>query len=222
MPKDRDIQAFEDRATDYERGWRGRLHHDIALRTADIARTLDPEPRRVLDVGCGTGLLLRLLADRLPHVDELVGIDAAEGMIAVARSMAKDPRIRLSIGVAESLPYPDHSFDLVVSTTSFDHWKDQGLGLAECARVLVPTGHLVLTDLFSVWLVPTLLVGHRDRARTRHRAGVLLKTAGFDSVTWHTLYRMIIGTAVACRDGPVGAAEGPGHSDGKAPSRRFG
>jgi ubiquinone/menaquinone biosynthesis C-methylase UbiE len=217
MPKDRDIEAFDDRATDYERGWRGRLHHDIALRTADIALTLNPEPQRVLDVGCGTGLLLRLLADRLPHVDELVGIDAAEGMIAVARSMAKDPRIRLSLGVAESLPYPDHSFDLVVSTTSFDHWKDQGLGLAECARVLAPGGHVVLTDLFSVWLAPTMLVGHRDRARTRRRADALLKSAGFDSVTWHTLYRVIIGTAVAYRSGPAGVAAGPGNNDGEAP-----
>ena len=76
--------------------------------------------------------------------------------------------------MAESLPYPDESFDLVVSTTSFDHWEDQGAGLAECARVLAPSGHFVLTDLFSMWLAPTMLLGHRDRARTKRRAGALL------------------------------------------------
>ncbi|MGO8859644.1 MAG: class I SAM-dependent methyltransferase [Acidimicrobiales bacterium] len=197
MPRDRDIQAFHDRATDYERGWRGRMHHDIAVRTADLALSLNPAPQRVLDVGCGTGLLLRLLADRLPDADELAGIDAAAGMVAVARSLAKDPRLRLSNGVAENLPYADQSFDLVVSTTSFDHWREQGRGLAECARVLAPSGHLVLTDLFSVWLVPTMLVGRKDRARTKHRAGALLKAAGFRSVKWYTLYSLIIGSAVA-------------------------
>ena len=215
MPKDRDIEAFHNRAADYERGWRGRMHRDIALCTADIALTLNPAPRRVLDVGCGTGLLLRLLAEHLPESDQLVGIDAAEAMIAVGRSMANDPRIRLSQGVAESLPYPDQSFDVVVSTTSFDHWKDQGAGLAECARVLVPNGHLVLTDLFSMWLAPTMLLGHRDRARTKRRAGALLTAAGFGSVTWHTLYRTIIGTAVAGRAGSVGIGEGPGNNEGR-------
>jgi ubiquinone/menaquinone biosynthesis C-methylase UbiE len=38
----------------------------------------------------------------------------------------------------EHLPYADGTFDLVVSTTSFDHWSDQGAGLAECARVMTP------------------------------------------------------------------------------------
>ena len=61
-------------------------------------------------------------------------------MIAEAGERTDDPRIVLSRGVAEDLPYPDSSFDLVVSTTSFDHWKDQEAGLAECARVLTPTG----------------------------------------------------------------------------------
>jgi ubiquinone/menaquinone biosynthesis C-methylase UbiE len=41
------------------------------------------------------------------------------------------------------------SFDLVVSVTSFDHWSDQQAGLAECHRVLVPGGRLVLVDQFS-------------------------------------------------------------------------
>ena len=115
-------------------------------------------------MGCGTGFLLRLLADRLPEAERLLGIDAAAGMIAVAKSKANDPRLSFSEGVAEKLPYPDESFDLVVSSTSFDHWEVQGAGLSECGRVLAPGGHLVLTDLFSPLLVPTLLGARRDRA----------------------------------------------------------
>ncbi|MGO8826690.1 MAG: class I SAM-dependent methyltransferase [Acidimicrobiales bacterium] len=199
MPHERDVQAFEDRADSYEEGWRGRMHHDIATRTADLALTSSTAPGRVLDVGCGTGFLLRLLADRLPEAERLLGIDAAAGMIAVAKSKANDPRLSFSEGVAEKLPYPDESFDLVVSSTSFDHWEVQGAGLSECGRVLAPGGHLVLTDLFSPLLVPTLLGARRDRARTTHRAEALLKCAGFRTMAWHRLYSLIIGTVVASK-----------------------
>lgn len=175
------------------------MHHDIAARTADLVVTTGELPRHVLDVGCGTGLLLRMLAARLPEAESLVGIDAAAGMIATAKSMAGDPRLGFSEGVAENLPYPDESFDLVVSTTSFDHWKDQSAGLGECARVLASSGQLVLTDLFSPLFIPTLVVGRRDRGRTKHRAETLLKAAGFRTMAWHSLYALIIGTVVASK-----------------------
>ena len=80
------------------------------------------------------------------------------------------PELTTGIGTAEQLPWPAATFDLVVSTTSFDHWADQRAGLAQCARVLAPGGCLVLADLFSVLLLPTLLAGRRDKARTRRRA----------------------------------------------------
>jgi ubiquinone/menaquinone biosynthesis C-methylase UbiE len=186
----RDVAAFEERAVSYETGWRGRLHHDIADRAVDLALASAPEPSRVLDVGCGTGYLLRRLA----------GIDAAPAMIETARAMAADSRIRFAVGTAEELPYPKHMFDLVVSTTSFDHWADQRAGLAECARVLVPGGHLVLIDEFSAWLAPTLLGGRRRKARTKRRAARLLAQAGFSSPQWHDLYAVIIRAAVATTD----------------------
>jgi ubiquinone/menaquinone biosynthesis C-methylase UbiE len=66
MARDRDVEAFHERATGYESGWRGDLHHRIADRAADIAIGCAPAPRWVLDLGCGTGYLLRQLAARCP------------------------------------------------------------------------------------------------------------------------------------------------------------
>ncbi len=156
-----------------------------------------PAPRRVLDIGCGTGYLLRSLAVRYPEAIELVGVDPAPSMIEVARRSSGDERLWFAGGVAEHLPPGDGRFDLVVSTTSFDHWSDQRAGLGECARVLAPGGRLVLVDQFSVWLIPTLVVGRRGRARTPRRAGRLLVDAGFTSVAWHRIYAVIINAATA-------------------------
>ena len=121
------------------------------------ALTCAPAPRRIFDAGCGTGYLLGQIAARAPGAEVLAGIDAAPAMLEAARAAAADGRLRLAAGTAGRLPWPAASFDLVVSTTSFDHWADQRAGLAECARVLAPGGCLVLADLFSALLLPTLL-----------------------------------------------------------------
>jgi ubiquinone/menaquinone biosynthesis C-methylase UbiE len=199
MAPDRDIAAFNQRAPSYEEGWLGRLHHDIANLAADLALACSPPPRRILDVGCGTGYLLRELAVRAPDAVELAGIDPAPSMIAMARAAAGDDRLRFSAGVAEQLPYPGEAFDLVLSTTSFDHWTDQQAGLTECARVLEPGGRLVLADQFSAWLLPTLVGRRRGKARTVQRATRLLAAAGFRSVAWQASYAVIIRAVTASR-----------------------
>jgi ubiquinone/menaquinone biosynthesis C-methylase UbiE len=141
-PRDHDVGAFHERAHGYEAGWLGEMHRQIVNRTIDIALAKAPEPECILDIGCGTGLLLRELARRLPHAVELVGVDPAAAMIDVAeRSAPADGRLRFLAGTAERLPLPDDAFDLVVSTTSFDHWADQAGGLVECARVMAPGAH---------------------------------------------------------------------------------
>jgi ubiquinone/menaquinone biosynthesis C-methylase UbiE len=173
------------------------MHHDIASQAAELAVSVHAAPWSVLDVGCGTGYLLRLLAGRYPQATELAGIDAAPSMIEAAEQAADDQRMRFTVGVAERLPFPDAAFDLVVSTTSFDHWTDQQAGLSECARVLAPGGHLMLADLFSPLLLPSLLAGRRGKARTRRRASELMRAAGFQGLAWHDLYALIIKAVTA-------------------------
>jgi len=199
MSRDRDVAAFDQRARDYEEGWRGRLHHEIADRTGDLALGCAPAPQRVLDVGCGTGYLLRQIAARCPQASELAGIDAAPAMIEVAAAASADDRLRFRVGTAEELPWPAETFDLVVSTTSFDHWADQQAGLTECARVMVPGGTLVLVDQFSFLLLPTLLAGRRGKARTKRSATRLVTAAGFGSPRWHDLYAVTIRAVTASK-----------------------
>ncbi len=120
-------------------------------------------------------------------------------MIDTARHLTNDKRLTFAGGVAEQLPYPAGSIDLVVSSTSFDHWSDQYAGLSECARVLRAGGHLVLVDQFSRFLIPTLAVSRRGKARTRARADRLLLRAGFDHPHWHRVHAVIINAAVAMK-----------------------
>jgi ubiquinone/menaquinone biosynthesis C-methylase UbiE len=151
---------------------------------------------RILDLNCGTG------EDAL-HFGargvEVLACDASPAMIEVARGAAADDRLRFVAGTAERLPWPAATFDLVVSTTSFDHWADQRAGLAECARVLAPGGCLVLADLFSVLLAPILLTGRRGKARTKRRATQLVMAAGLHSPQWHRLYAVIIQAVTATK-----------------------
>lgn len=185
MAHDRDVAAFDRRATSYDEGWRGRMHDGIIMRTVAQALDAAPAPARVLDVGCGTGTALRLLAVRLPETHALVGVDAAPGMVDVARTRTQgDDRIEIHQGTAEALPIDPGTFDLVISITSFDHWADQLEGLRSCAQALTGDGVLVLTDLFSPLLAPTMIASRRGHARTIRAATRLLREAGLTPRHW--------------------------------------
>jgi ubiquinone/menaquinone biosynthesis C-methylase UbiE len=108
-------------------------------------------PERVLDVGCGTGILTRQIARLLTTEGACaVGIDAAPKMIDVARRRAAGvPRLAFDVAAAESLAYSDASFDCAVSTF-FYHHIDAELkrrSLSELLRVLKPGGKLVIVDV---------------------------------------------------------------------------
>ena len=199
MAHDRDVEAFDQRAASYESGRHGKLHMEISDRVVKLALSRVPAPQHVLDVGCGTGYVLRQLAARLPRASEFLGVDPAPKMIEVARSASSDERLTFTRGAAERLPADDSAYDLVVSTTSFDHWTDQAAGIRECARALAPGGTLVLTDVFSNLLRPTLLGSRRGKARTRSRATSLVTAAGLRDPRWHPCYALIIQSVTAVK-----------------------
>jgi ubiquinone/menaquinone biosynthesis C-methylase UbiE len=118
--------------------------HAAVLRT--VVR-LAPGPGRILDVGCGTGLLLRRASRIFPR-SNLVGVDISAGMLATAAAAAPR-RLTLVRAGAERLPFPDAAFDVVLATMSIRHWTDPAAGLWEIGRVLSPGGLLGLADVPS-------------------------------------------------------------------------
>lgn len=115
-------------------------------RARELVAGLNPKPQSVLDVGCGGGHLSFTLA---PLVPRTVSLDASESMLAAVSATAAERGLdNLSVvqGNAAALPFPDHSFDLVVSRYSAHHWTDLPRGLAEMVRVLRPGGYLLMID----------------------------------------------------------------------------
>ncbi|MBK9128996.1 MAG: class I SAM-dependent methyltransferase [Phycisphaerales bacterium] len=108
-------------------------------------------PFRMLDVGCGTGRLVTLLAGQ-PGAERLIGLDYSPVMLARASErverMGLTERVHLVHGDAERLPFADASFDVVTCCHSFHHYPHQAAAVASFRRVLRPGGMLILVDGF--------------------------------------------------------------------------
>ena len=141
-----EVHDFEEWSRSYEQSWLQNLYFDHVHRAGlDLLSQPDggQNPGSVLDVGCGTGRLLRKARELWPDAG-LTGVDPTQGMIDVARRLT--PEATFHTASAESLPLPDASVDVAITTMSFHHWKDRAAGVREIARVLRPDGCFCLAD----------------------------------------------------------------------------
>jgi ubiquinone/menaquinone biosynthesis C-methylase UbiE len=135
------VAEYAKAAAQYDEKWA----FYVEATTRETLRRMPMTPTaRVLDVGCGTGELLRRLRARYPGA-RLAGLDPVAEMLDVARDKLSGTE-DLRIGYADSLPWASGSFDMVVSCNMFHYIAHPKTALREMARVIRPGGALVLTD----------------------------------------------------------------------------
>jgi ubiquinone/menaquinone biosynthesis C-methylase UbiE len=161
------------------------------LRSKTVEHALLKPGEGVLDVGCGTGAVTLPAKKWVGTTGRAAGIDPSPEMIAVARKKAKRASLEIDfrVGVIESLPFPDNSFDAVTSSLMMHHLpRDlQERGIAEIYRVLKPGGRVLIVDMMR----PTGSVfNHFFIVASMHRGlryGIedlteILKGAGFKQI----------------------------------------
>ena len=162
-----------------------------------IRKSVDPLPRdrplKVMDLGCGTGVMVRVLADLLDAGSELHGADISAGLLAEAARLHSGPRVFWDHIGAGPLPYADGAFDAVTMHTLLSHVPDPVAVLREAVRVLRPDGRLIVFDADHAGttyaqadfettrrmdhLLTSAIATHADICRKMPR---LLKQAGFE------------------------------------------
>ena len=125
---------------------------------SEICRDLNVERPRILDVGCGTGANLEMLA----QFGEAEGVDVSTDALAFCRARGLES---VKQGAAEDLPYADGSFDLVTGLDVVEHLDSDVAGLKEMHRVLRPNGRILLfvPAFMFLWGVQDDISHHRQR-----------------------------------------------------------
>lgn len=181
-----------------------------------------PRPTRALDVGCGTGISSRLLADAGAHV---VGIDPNPDMLAAARR-SSPTTLAFRHGSAERTGCPDASVDLILAAQAF-HWFDPAAALEEFARVLRAGGRVALlwniriadggfTDDYG--RIVASAGEHVDPSQRAARAA--LDAALVTSRRFHVLRRMEVENDVVLdEEGAIGRAVSASYFPRREPER---
>jgi len=198
-----------------------RQQHDRLARVYDrrwsryISRTLVllktwasiPPQAAVLDIGCGTGEFERLVLSEKPE-QRMVGVDLSAKMLEIAREKCQAyPNVTFCAASSSALPFPDHSFDMVVSASALHYFDRPEVSLREMRRVLRPGGSVVIMDwckdyifcrLFDIVL--RLIEPAFQRCYTQREFHRLLASAQFDiqsarSVRIDVVWGLMIATA---------------------------
>ncbi len=180
------------------------------MRELTFKRRLIQEARiepgyRVLDIGCGTGTLT-LLAQEMHPQAELVGLDGDRQVLDIARAKAgrKGASIQFDEGMAYRLPYPDSSFDRVLSSLMIHHLitSDKERTFVEALRVLKPGGEMLVADFGKpdnrvAWAISLVMRRlERTEENIEGRLPDMMRSAGFRDVEiikgFNTLFGLVV------------------------------
>ena len=132
--------SFQKRAESYDEGFEGKLSqrfYNLMIESVEL-----DDGCSVLDVGCGTGALLKRMAAQKHIIG--YGIDAEAKMVDVAQRKCPSMDIRQSR--SEGMPFDDQTFDAVTACMAYHHFDDKKGFALEAARVLKPGGALYIAD----------------------------------------------------------------------------
>ena len=190
------LQFDAELAAELDRIYRGRDF--VRRRHANLEALAPRKGERIVDIGCGTGILLGEIAGAVGADGMVTGIEPSGDMRDGALSACVDlGNVAIMEGTAEALPLADGSQDGIVSVQVFEYLEDLSTALAECRRVLAPNGRLVVGDMhfgtlawhsddpqrmqrvISAWdghfkdrAVPATILGLLDAAGFRHRQSI--------------------------------------------------
>ena len=149
----------------------GREPEAVLLR----ARLRDRDCGRVLDLGCGDGRLMRLLAGVCPCYSQIIAVDSDRDALDEARRSVLPPRVKLLRAGGEALPFADRSFETATIGDALHHVRDPLRVLHELRRVVAPGGLVVISETVRLAGTPaqaTAVRLHHFKARVDARCGV--------------------------------------------------
>lgn len=158
---------------------------------------------RVLDLGCGTATLTILIKKTHPEA-EVVGLDTDPKILEIAKAKVAKAGLDITLvqGMAFELPYPDGSFERVLSSLVLHHLttEDKKRTLKEVFRVLRPAGELHVADFGKphnalMYLISLIMRGHEEVSdNIKGLLPEMFREAGFDHVEEFARYATIFGT----------------------------
>lgn len=158
---------------------------------------------RVLDLGCGTGTLMILVKQTHPQ-SEVVGLDGDPRILAIAREKAAKAGVQITLdhGMAFQMPYPDKTFDRVLSSLVLHHLTTENKlrAVREVFRVLRPGGELHVVDFgkpHTVWarLISRTMLGFEQvDDNLKGLLPAMFRQAGLEQVAETARYATLFGT----------------------------
>ena len=166
---------------------------DMQKINAYLCEILAPKPgERILEVGCGSGVLCRLIAPQIQPKGSMVGLDISPQFVAEAQKYAFRAgianQIKFECGQGESLPYPDAAYDGALAARLLLHADDPDAVVQELVRVVKPGCRIVVMD----WDFDTAVVDHPNRELTRRLLTWRSIRHGGDNWSGRQLWRRMV------------------------------